>query len=222
MQVTGMVLESITISTILLVCSHLVALRHGKEIHGYSIRSGLGFNDFVESALIYMYAKCGSIENACLMFDRVSKGDITAWNAMIAGYGMHGHGGDSIALIDKMQETGFIPNHITFTALLSACSHTGLVDEGWKFVYCMIRDHHQIRPTPEHYAHMVDLLGCVGRLDESHEFIKNMSIEPNAYMYSVRDGCLLSMYSVTDGCLLTVCWLFGCMHMVYLALSSCL
>ena len=138
MQVTGMILDSVTISTVIPVCSHMVALGHGKEIHGYSIRSGLGFNDFVESALIYMYAKCGSIENACLMFDRVSKGDINAWNAMIAGYGMHGHGGDSIALIDKMQVTGFIPNHITFTTLLSACSHTGLVDEGWKFVYCMI------------------------------------------------------------------------------------
>jgi len=86
----------------------------------------------------------------------------------------------------------------------------------------MIRDHHQIRPTPEHYARMVDLLGRAGRLDESHEFIKNMSIEPNAYMYSVTDGCLLPMYSVRDGCLLNVCWLFGCMHMVYLALSSCL
>ena len=217
MQVTGMILDSVTISTILPVCSHLVALQHGKEIHGYSIRSGLGFNDFVESALIYMYEKCGSIENTCLMFDRVSKGDITAWNAMIAGYG-----GDSIALIDKMQETGFIPNHITFTALLSACIHTGLVDEGWKFVYCMIRDHHQIRPTREHYARMVDLLGHSRCLDESHEFIKNMSIEPNAYMYNVTDGYFLSMYSVTDGCLLTICWLFGCTHMVYLASSSCL
>ena len=69
---------------------------------------------------------------------------------------------------------------------------------------------------------MVDLLGRAGRLDESHEFIKNMSIEPNAYMYSVTDGCLLPMYSVRDGCLLNVCWLFGCMHMVYLALISCL
>ena len=133
MQVTGMILDSVTISTVLPVCSHLVALWHGKEIYGYSIRSGLGFNDFVESALIYMYEKCGCIENTCLVFDRVSKGDITAWNAMIAGYG-----GDSIALIDKMQETVFIPNHITFATLLSSCSHTGLVDEGWKFVYCMI------------------------------------------------------------------------------------
>ena len=96
---------------------------------------------------------------------------------------------DTIALIDRMQETGFIPNHITFTNLLSSYSHTGLVDEGWKFVYCMISDHHQSRPTLEHYIRMVDLLGRARRLDESHEFIKNMSIEPNAYMYNVTDGC---------------------------------
>jgi hypothetical protein len=97
----------------------LEALQHSKEIHGYNIRSALGFNSFVETSLIYMFTECGCIENACLAFDRIYQGDIATWNAMIAGYDMHGHG-DSIALIDKMKEVGFIPNHITFTALLSA------------------------------------------------------------------------------------------------------
>ena len=57
---------------------------------------------------------------------------------MITGYDMHGHGGDSIALIDTMKEVGFIPNHITFTTLLSACNHAGIIDEGWKSFDCII------------------------------------------------------------------------------------
>jgi pentatricopeptide repeat protein len=131
-------LDSVTISIVLLMYAYLAALQHAKEIHGYNIRSALGFNSFVETSLIYMFAECGCIENACLVFDRISQGDIATWNAMIAGYDMHGHGGDSIALIDKMKEVGFIPNHITFTALLSACNHAGIIDEGWKSFDCII------------------------------------------------------------------------------------
>jgi hypothetical protein len=69
-------LDFVMISTILLVYAFLATLHHGKEIHGYNIRSGLGFNTFVESALIYIYAKCRCIENACLVFDIISQGDI--------------------------------------------------------------------------------------------------------------------------------------------------
>ena len=131
-------LDSVTVSIVLLMYSYLVALQHAKEIHGYNIRSALGFNSFVETSLIYMFAECGCIENACLVFDRISQGDIATWNAMIVGYDMHGHGGDSIALIDKMKEVGFISNHITFTTLLSACNHAGIIDEGWKSFDCII------------------------------------------------------------------------------------
>ena len=138
MQVTGMGLDSITISIVIPMYAYLEALQHDKEIHGYNIRSALGFNAFVESSLIYMYADCGCIENACLAFDRISQGDIATWNAMIAGYDMHGYGVDSIALIDKIKEVGFIPNHITFTDILSTCNHAGLIDEGWKSFDCII------------------------------------------------------------------------------------
>jgi pentatricopeptide repeat protein len=131
-------LDSITISIILLMYAYLESLQHTKEIHGYNIRTALGFNSFVETSLIYMFVECGCIENACLVFDRISQGDIATWNAMIAGYDMHGHGGDSIALIDKMKEVGFVPNHITFTALFSACNHVGIIDEGWKSFDCII------------------------------------------------------------------------------------
>jgi pentatricopeptide repeat protein len=76
--------------------------------------------------------------NACLVFDKISQGDIATWNAMIARYDMHGHGGDSIELIDKMKEVGFIPNHITFIDLFSTCNHAGIIDEGWKSFDCII------------------------------------------------------------------------------------
>eukprot|EP01018_Ginkgo_biloba_P029187 Gb_18176 [translate_table: standard] len=179
MQFKGVKPDSVIIASVLPACARLAALRQGKEIHGYSNRCGFQSSVFVQSALIDMYSKCGSIENARQVFNKISQGDVVTWNAMLAGYGMHGHGGNAIALFRQMQEAGMKPNHVTFTAVLSACSHAGLVDEGWRYFDCMVQDHH-IRPTAEHYACMVDLLGRAGHLDEAHEFIKSMPIEPTA------------------------------------------
>ena len=81
-----------------------------------------------------------------------------------------------------MQHAGVMPNDITFMALLSACSHAGLVGEGWQYFDCMRRDYH-ITPSVEHYACMVDLLGRAGHLDEAWNFIKNMPLEPNTIIW---------------------------------------
>lgn len=83
---------------------------------------------------------------------------------MIAGYGMHGNCKDALELYRQMQLTHIKPNHITFVCVLSACSHAGLVSEGWQYLECMSRDY-CITPRTEHYACMVDLLGRAGHLE---------------------------------------------------------
>jgi pentatricopeptide repeat protein len=80
-----------------------------------------------------MYARCGSIEIARQLFDNMPIRDAVTWTVMIAGYGMHGHGEDAIALFSQMQHTRMKPNRITFISVLSACSHVGMVDEGWHY-----------------------------------------------------------------------------------------
>jgi pentatricopeptide repeat protein len=113
--------------------------------------------------------------------------DVVSWTAMITGYGIHGHGKNALALFSQMQQTGIKPNRITFTCVLSACSHAGLVDEGLDYFYCMSRDH-QMKPSMEQYACMVDLLGRAGRLNEAQKFIDKMPFQPNACLW----GALLS------------------------------
>lgn len=109
---------------------------------------------------------------------------------MITGYGMHGHGEDAIVLFKKMEEAGMKPDYITFVGVLSACSHAGLLDEGWRYFDYMRRDH-CIPARVEHYTCMVHLLGRTGHLEEAHSLIKNMPLEPDA-------GVL--------GALLFACW----------------
>eukprot|EP01018_Ginkgo_biloba_P003476 Gb_25272 [translate_table: standard] len=129
----------------------------------------------------------GKIDSARQLFDGMPEKDVVSWSAMIAGYGMNGHGKEALDLFLQMQQMGMKPNHVTFTCVLSACSHAGLVEEGWENFRCMSRDY-CISPTVEHYACMVDLLGCTGHLDEAKDFIEKMPFEPSAGVWGTLLG----------------------------------
>eukprot|EP01018_Ginkgo_biloba_P024429 Gb_13303 [translate_table: standard] len=187
MQLADMKPNSITMVSVLSSYAQLGALQQGKWIHDYIIRSGFESDVFVGTALIDMYAKCGSIEIARQMFDKMSKRNVVSWNAMIAGYGMHGHGEEALQIFLKMQQACIEPNYITFISVLSACSHAGLVDEGWQYFNSITRDY-CIKPRVKHYACMVDLLGRAGRLDEAQDFIKRMPLEPDAGVWGALLG----------------------------------
>jgi pentatricopeptide repeat protein len=189
MQLAHVTPDSTTMVNVVSACAYLGALQQGKWIHDYVIRRGFDSDVFLESALIDMYAKCGSIKTADRIFAKVSHRNTASWNAMIAGYGMHGLGKDAIVFFSQMQEAGVKPDHITFTSVLSACSHAGLVEEGWKYFHCMIQDY-SITPMVKHYACMVDLLGRAGQLDEAYDFIINMPLEPDASVWgALLGGC---------------------------------
>eukprot|EP01018_Ginkgo_biloba_P010846 Gb_36538 [translate_table: standard] len=179
--------DSVTMVSVLPACAQLLALQQGKQIHGYVIRSGFGLEVAVATALIDMYAKCGSIEIARQLFERMPIRNVVSWNAMIQGYGMHGHGKDALALFSQMRQMGMMPDHITFIGVLSACSHAGLVDKGLQYFDCMSEEY-CIVPKVEHYACMVDLLGRAGHLDEALDFITKMPLEPNAVVWGALLG----------------------------------
>lgn len=187
MQLAGVEPDSLTIVIILPACADLGALKQGKWIHHYVVRNGFGSDIYVGTALIDMYAKCGSIEVARQLFDKMSKRDVISWNAMIAGYGMHGLGEDALAIFAQMQEAHMKPDNATFVGVLSACSHAGLVDKGWDYFGCMSRDYY-ITPSVEHCACMVDLLGRAGRLEEARDFIEEMPLEPDTGVWGALLG----------------------------------
>eukprot|EP01018_Ginkgo_biloba_P008781 Gb_27830 [translate_table: standard] len=199
MQMAGIKPDSVTITSILKACAGLAALERGKEIHGYIMRSGSDLGSvFIGSALVDMYAKCGSVEDASQVFHKMSQKNVVSWNAMIAGYAMHGYGKDALTLFDQMQLEGMKPNHITFTGVLSACSYAGLADEGWQCFNCLTRDY-QLTPRMGHYACMVDLLGRAGRLDEAQEFIDQMPIEPDACVWGALLGACRILCNIELG-----------------------
>lgn len=166
--------NSVTLMTILPGCAALAALTKGKEIHGYAFRNRLESDVAVGSALVDMYAKCGCLNMARRVFESMPNRNVITWNAMILAYGMHGEGGEALALFRKMVAE-VRPNEVTFIAVFAACSHSGIVDEGRELFQTMKVDH-GVEPNADHYACVVDLLGRAGRLDEAYDIIKSMPI----------------------------------------------
>ncbi|XP_057840750.2 pentatricopeptide repeat-containing protein At1g15510, chloroplastic [Cryptomeria japonica] len=180
--------NSVTILAILRACANLAALQNGKELHNYIIKSGLLSDASVRNALVHMYAKCQNIEAARLVFDKTSQNrDAGLWTAMIGGCGKNGQSMHALYLFHQMQQAGIEPDDVTFVAVLCACSKAGLVDEGWKYFKQMSQEYH-ITPNLKHYACMVDLLACAGFVEEAHNFIEEMPVEPDAAVW----GALLS------------------------------
>eukprot|EP01018_Ginkgo_biloba_P028363 Gb_34253 [translate_table: standard] len=186
MQVLCVKSNSVTFASVLPASANLAALDHGRGVHAYIIRSGFDPDIFVGNALVDMYAKCGSIEDARHVFDTMTRRNVVSWTTMIVGYAMHGYGKESLQVFEQMQLSSSKPNHITFLGVLSACCHAGLVDDGWQYFNRMSRDFN-ITPAVEHYCCMVDLLGRAGHLNEAQDFINKMPIEPEAAVW----GCLL-------------------------------
>lgn len=181
----------VAFSGVLPACAHLSTLHLGKQLHGYVLRGGYSDNIFIDSALVDMYSKCGSIKAARKIFDRMNVHDEVSWTAIIMGHALHGHGHEAVSLFKEMKQRGVKPNHVAFVAVLTACSHVGLVDEAWGYFNSMT-EVYGLTHELEHYAAVADLLGRAGKLEEAYEFISNMRVEPTGSVWST----LLSSCSV--------------------------
>ncbi|PON96152.1 Tetratricopeptide-like helical domain containing protein [Trema orientale] len=191
MQLTTVLANSVTICSVLSVCAELAALNLGREIHGYVIRAMMDDNILVGNGLINMYAKCGSFKEGHLIFENLDNKDIISFNSMITGYGMHGLGQNALGVFEQIIKSGFKPDNVTFVAILSACSHAGLINEGRSLFYQMSRVY-AIEPQMEHYACLVDLLGRGGLLQEAGTIVKNMPMKPNACVWSaLLNSCMM-------------------------------
>eukprot|EP01018_Ginkgo_biloba_P002747 Gb_11036 [translate_table: standard] len=190
MELAGVKPNLKTFVSVLPACAELAALEQGVDIHENITRSGFKSDVFVESALVDMYAKCGSLEKARDVFDKMNQRNAISWTAMIGGYAMHGCANEALELFEQMQHFGKKPDHVTLVCVLSACCHAGLVDEGRQYFDCMSQYYH-ITPTMEHYGCMVDLLGRAGRLDEAQDFVNSMSIKPDATVWRCLLGAFL-------------------------------
>ncbi|XP_008791057.2 putative pentatricopeptide repeat-containing protein At5g13230, mitochondrial [Phoenix dactylifera] len=194
-QVPG---TQVTYSSALRACASIAAIELASQIHSLVAKTPF-YNDIVVSnSLIDTYAKCGSIKDACRVFDMMREHDVISWNAMISGYAIHGLGLDALSLFRKMREMKVEANDVTFVGVLSACSNIGLVNEGLSYFESMDREY-GIEPCMEHYTCMVRLLGRSGRLNDAMKFIEEIPMKPSPMVWRALLGACLVHKNVKLG-----------------------
>ncbi|KAI3901106.1 hypothetical protein MKW92_014747 [Papaver armeniacum] len=189
MQKEKMKPDSFTMVAVLSACARLGALELGEWASGFIDKDEFLLNPFLGTALIDMYAKCGSMDRAWEQFNEMKNRDSVVWNAVISGLAMTGHVKAAFGLFAQMEKLGIQPDDNTFLGLLCGCTHAGLVDEGLKYFDGMSRVY-SLNPRIEHYGCMVDLLGRAGLLEKANRLIEEMPMEPNAVVLgALLGGC---------------------------------
>ncbi|KAK9152584.1 hypothetical protein Sjap_000064 [Stephania japonica] len=180
--------NSVTLATVLPLCTKSSLLLYGKEIHCYALKCGLEDELLVGNSLLDMYSKSGELRIAENQFKMMRQRNKISWTSMIDAYGVHGNGEGAVKIFERMvRESDIKPDHVTFVALISACSHSGLVEEGLKYFEAMEKEY-GVTPMEENYGSAVDLLARAGRLDEAKQLIATMPIKPGASVWGALLG----------------------------------
>ncbi|XP_068642174.1 pentatricopeptide repeat-containing protein At4g31070, mitochondrial [Aristolochia californica] len=183
MRMEGVDPNTATILAVISAGIGLSSIIHGQGIHGYTLKSGLNSELFVGNALIDMYSKIGFLDASRLVFAEMPTKDAISWSTLISAVGSHGHGTHAVRLFSEMQQAGNKPDGIAFLAVLSACNHAGLVDQGRELFNQMTR-HYRVVPTVEHYACFIDLLGRFGMIREACEALMHLPLKPSPSIWS--------------------------------------
>ncbi|KAJ4873163.1 Pentatricopeptide repeat-containing protein [Raphanus sativus] len=183
MRNSGMVPDMATFLVILTMCASLAAKRLGKEIHCCLLRFGYESELPIGNALIEMYSKCGCLKSSLKVFEHMSRRDVVTWTGMIYAYGMYGEGENALAAFADMEKAGVVPDDVVFIAIIYACSHSGLVEEGLA-CFEKMKTQYKIEPVMEHYACVVDLLSRSQKISKAEEFIQAMPVKPDASVWA--------------------------------------
>ncbi|GAB4840194.1 hypothetical protein Ancab_020959 [Ancistrocladus abbreviatus] len=181
MKEEGESIDRVTLISVLAAVSHLGAQGLGHWVDASMDKLKIELDENLGSALINMYAKCGCVEGAIGAFYRTKRKGVDTWNALISGLAVNGQSATAIEFFSKMESSNLKPNAITFSSVLNACSHGGLVKDGLR-LFDKMRTYYGIDPDIVHYGCLVDLLSRAALFDKVEEILESMPMQPDAVM----------------------------------------
>ncbi|XP_042504447.1 pentatricopeptide repeat-containing protein At5g61800 [Macadamia integrifolia] len=174
--------DNIALVSALSACAQIGALEQGKAIHNYIDRNSDGLDNFLATALVDMYAKCGCVGIAREIFDSSPDRNLFTWNAMVIGLAMHGEGELALEYLSRMKEAGIRPDGVSFLGVLVGCSHAGLVNEARR-LFNEMESIYMVRRELKHYGCMSDLLGRAGLIEETLQMIEAMPMKGDLFVW---------------------------------------
>ncbi|XP_052173278.1 pentatricopeptide repeat-containing protein At2g33680-like [Diospyros lotus] len=208
LRLAGLKPDSVTLASLLSLSAEQACLVKGTSLHAYAVKTGFDANLTVSNAIITMYAKCGSISDACQMFMGMKKLDLISWNAIIFAHAIHGQGKEALSLFNDMVIEGFSPDKITVLAVLQACCYSGF----WNYGLCLFNElelKYGIRPALEHFACLVNLLGRAGLFVEAKDLINRSPFSDSPLLWRTlvhvcKIGGNLDFGKMASNCLLNL------------------
>ncbi|XP_050380852.1 pentatricopeptide repeat-containing protein At2g03380, mitochondrial-like [Argentina anserina] len=187
--------DTVALLTLLQALCQLGCLNLVKEVHCHLYRVKVDSEIPLTNCLITTYSKCGKLNMAANIFDHAVIRCPTSWNAMILAYGMHGKCTEALMVFEQMKSENVEPDEVTFTSILTACSHSGMVNEGLQ-VFKLMVEKFSIIPCEEHYGCIVDLLSRAGLLEEAYNLVKSLpSRFHGSTLASLLAACKLHGYT---------------------------
>lgn len=186
-----------TMVSVLTACGRSNRLKEGRSVHGFLVRMFLNLSLIIDTAMINMYGKCGRVDAARVIFDRMLIKNLVCWNAMILGYCIHGNPVDGISLYTEMVEKTrvlgdsnvntnknvklserdkILPDEVTFIGILCACARKGMLVEGRNYFSQMVDVFH-VKPNFAHYWCMANLMANVGLVQEAVNILMNIPVD---------------------------------------------
>ncbi|KAL3641181.1 hypothetical protein CASFOL_016149 [Castilleja foliolosa] len=191
MNDNNLVMDKFTLASAISACASISSFELGRQVFARAFIIGLDSDQIISTSLIDFYCKCGFIETGRKLFDKTTKPDEVSFNSMLMGYATNGYGTEALVLFKEMLRDGVKPTEVTFTAILSACDHCGLVEEGKNWFYLM-KNEYGIDPGVEHYSCMIDLLARAGRVEEAIGLIEEINdcrCDASVWLVILR-GCI--------------------------------
>ncbi|CAH9066032.1 unnamed protein product [Cuscuta europaea] len=186
MKRAGFPADQSTLTSGLRACTSLALLEVGRQFHVQVFKFHQDM--ILHNALLDMYCKCGSVDDANRTFTRMVEKDVISWSTMIMGLASNGFSKKALDLFQEMKRsTGMVPNRVTVLGVLFACSHAGMVEDG-QYYFRSMKKLFGVDPGREHYGCMVDLLGRAGKLEEAVELIHEMECEPDTVIWRTLLG----------------------------------
>ena len=189
MQESGMQPDQILLSNVLRACCELGAVEKGRVLHSQITEMDFDPDAGIRSTIVHFYIKCGCIQDACKVFMSLQDRDSVSWGTMVSGYALHGNIEMANLCLKEMQQTGCEPNDVLFTGILTACTHSGLLEDGCNYFKHM-REHYGIIPTTEHQNCMLDLLVRNGEIEKVVSMLQKMPYFANlATWHMLLEAC---------------------------------
>ncbi|KAG8390727.1 hypothetical protein BUALT_Bualt01G0113500 [Buddleja alternifolia] len=184
MMAVGFKGNDTTVVNVIAACGRSNSLKEGKSVHGFLVKTFPGSSLVIGTAIVDMYSKCGRVDLARVIFDRMWNKNLVSWNTMILGHSIHANPIDGLSLYSEMVDKNsqkdvvnkFSPDEVTFIGVLCACARKGMLAEGKSYFSEMINVFN-VKPNFAHYWCMANLMANVGLIQEAVDILKNIPLD---------------------------------------------